>query len=64
MLVVAVSGGAGRMLVAVGGGSARLADAVAKPEGVVGSLHGVVQGIPVPVAWTRADSQCKEVWSA
>lgn len=61
LFVVAVSGDAGRMLVAVGGG-ARLTDAAANPEGVVGSLRDVVRGIPVP--WTRADSRCKEVWSA
>lgn len=43
-------------------GAARLTDAAANPEGVVGSLCDVVRGIPVP--WTRADSRCKEVWSA
>lgn len=47
-----------------GGGVACLADTVANPGGVVGSLHNVVQGIPAPIAWTHAGSQCKEMWSA
>lgn len=66
MLVVAACGSAGRMLVVVcvWGGVACLADTVANPGGVVGSLHNVVRGIPAPIAWTHAGSQCKEVWSA
>lgn len=47
-----------------GGGVACLANTVANPGGVVGSLHNVVQGIPAPIAWTHAGSQCKEMWSA
>lgn len=65
LLVVAACGSAGRMpRVCGGGGVACLADTVANPGGGVGSLHNVVQGIPAPIAWTHAGSQCKEVWSA
>lgn len=64
LLVVAACGSAGRMPRVWGGGVACLADTVANPGGVVGSLHNVVQGIPAPIAWTHAGSQCKEVWSA